>query len=197
MIHYETDLTRVDWKAAAEVVRRAPLGTREPEKMARAFRNSYATVAAFDDQQLIGLARALCDGEYHAAIYDVVLLPDYQGRHIGQEMLRRLCAQLPVATIILFANPGREGFYAKLGFRKMLTAMAIMHPSRADPARGYLEPDGAQPGLGNTAQPASKTATASSPCRSPASARSSRVLNSTESPPPPSLSAPAPARTKS
>ena len=100
MIRYETDLTHVDWQAAAEVVRLAPLGTREPAKMERAFRNSYATVAVFDDRNLIGLARAICDGEYHAAIYDVVLLPDYQGRHIGKEMLRRLCDQLPVANII-------------------------------------------------------------------------------------------------
>ena len=27
--------------------------------------------------------------------------------------------------IILYANPGKEGFYQKLGFRKMNTAMAI------------------------------------------------------------------------
>ena len=141
MIRYETDLANVDWKEAAEVVRLAPLGTREPEKMARAFRNSYAVVVVFDDRKLIGLARAICDGEYHAAIYDVVLLPDYQGQHIGKEMLRRLCAQLPVANLILFANPGREGFYTKSGFRKMLTAMAIMHPSMADPARGFLAPE--------------------------------------------------------
>ena len=154
MLRYETDLAHVDWNEAAEVVRLAPLGTREPGKMARAFRNSYAVVAVFDDHKLIGLARAICDGEYHAAIYDVVLLPDYQGRHIGREMLRRLCVQLPVANIILFANPGREGFYTRSGFRKMLTAMAIMHPNMADPARGFLEPESAGPELGNKDHPA-------------------------------------------
>ena len=154
MIRYETELAHVDWNEAAEVVRLAPLGTREPDKMARAFRNSYAVVTVFDDHKLIGLARAICDGEYHAAIYDVVLLPEYQGRHIGQEMLRRLCAQLPVANLILFANPGREGFYTRSGFRKMLTAMAIMHPSMADPARGFLEPERANPTLGNPVRPA-------------------------------------------
>ncbi len=145
MIRYQYDLANVDWQEAAEVVRLAPLGTREPEKMARAFHNSYAKVLVFDDRKLIGLARAICDGEYHAAIYDVVLLPEYQGRHIGQEMVQRLCARLPVANLILFANPGREGFYTKLGFRKMLTAMARMHPGMADPARGFLAPD---PALG-------------------------------------------------
>lgn len=139
MIRYETNLSSVDWKEAAEVVRLAPLGTREPGKMERAFRNSYATIAVFDERKLIGLARAICDGEYHAAIYDVVLLPAYQGRGIGKEMLRRLCAQLPVENLILFANPGREGFYFKIGFRKMRTAMAIMAPHLSDPARGFLE----------------------------------------------------------
>ena len=32
--------------------------------------------------------------------------------------------------------------------RKMLTAMAIMHPGLADPARGFLEPERAGPELG-------------------------------------------------
>jgi hypothetical protein len=32
--------------------------------------------------------------------------------------------------IILYANPGTEGFYGKLGFLRMNTAMAIWH----DPA---------------------------------------------------------------
>ena len=41
---------------------------------------SYAVIYVFDSDKLIGLGRALCDGEYQAAIsiYDVVLLPEYQ-----------------------------------------------------------------------------------------------------------------------
>ena len=145
MIRYATDLGDVDWNAAVDVVRRAPLGTREPDKLARAFQNSYAKVVVFDDRRLIGLARALCDGEYQAAIYDVVLLPEYQGKRIGREMLRRLREQLPVPNIILYSAPGREGFYRKLGFRRMLTGMAILHPVMADPARGYLESESTDP----------------------------------------------------
>jgi len=87
MIRYAQDLTAVDWQQATEIFRQAPLGTREPEKLARAFGNSDACVAVYDDQRLIGLARALCDGEYQAAVYDVVLLPEYQGRQIGKHWL--------------------------------------------------------------------------------------------------------------
>jgi GNAT superfamily N-acetyltransferase len=139
MIHYENNITGIDWNLAAEVFRLAPLGMREPGKLERAFQNSYATVTAYDDQKLIGLARATCDGEYQAAIYDVVLLPEYQKKGIGKKMMETLCAQLPVQNIILYAVPGREMFYKKCGFQKMLTAMAMLHPGMSNPDAGYLE----------------------------------------------------------
>ena len=138
MIEYKTTLEGIDWTQAAEVIRQAPLGTREPAKLARAFQNSFAHVAVYDDGRLIGLARAICDGEYQAAIYDVVLLPQYQGKGIGKKMIQELCARLPVPNVILYAAPGREAFYRKLGFRKLLTGMAIMAP---DMAKKHLEPN--------------------------------------------------------
>jgi ribosomal protein S18 acetylase RimI-like enzyme len=140
MIRYETTITEIDWNRAAEIFRRAPLGDREPEMLSRSFHNSFAYVFAYDNGSLIGLCRALCDGEYQAAIYDVVLLPEYHGRGIGNEMVQLLCNQLHVPNIILFAAPGRERFYRKFGFKKMLTAMGILHPRIGAPGRGYLEP---------------------------------------------------------
>lgn len=139
MIRYETQISGIDWKDAADIFSRAPLGEREPDTLARAFLNSQAYVFAYDDKSLIGLCRALCDGAYQAAIYDVVLLPEYHGKGIGKEMVRLLCNQLPVANIILYAVPSRQGFYRKLGFKKMLTAMGILQPRLADPELGYLE----------------------------------------------------------
>lgn len=140
MVHYETKITEIDWEKAAEIYRRAPLGERQPDKLSRAFQNSYAYVFAYDDDKLIGLCRALCDGEYQAAIYDVVLLPEYQDKGFGKEMVQLLCNQIHVPNIILFAAPGREGFYRKFGFKKMLTAMGILQPRIGAPGRGYLEP---------------------------------------------------------
>jgi len=138
MIHFRTDIANVDWQAAAEIFRLAPLGTRDPEKLARAFQHSFVVVCVYDDEKLIGLARALCDGEYQAAIYDVVLLPEYQEKGIGKTLMETLCAQLPVENIILYAVPGREAFYRKCGFQMMLTAMAILTPAMSDPQKGYV-----------------------------------------------------------
>ncbi len=139
MIRFETEISGIDWNRAAEVFRRAPLGEREPEQLARAFRNSYAYIFVYDNEELIGLARALCDGEYQAGIYDVVLLPEYHKKGIGKEMMRQLYQKLPVPNIILYAVPGREGFYRKCGFRKMLTAMAVLHPMVSSSGYSYLE----------------------------------------------------------
>ncbi|MGD8562797.1 MAG: GNAT family N-acetyltransferase [Desulfarculaceae bacterium] len=141
MITYATGMQQVDWNQAATVFARAPLGKRrrEPEQLKRAFSASYAVLFVFDQDKLIGLARALCDGEYQAAVYDVVLLPEYQGRGIGKEMIDRLCRQLPVPNIVLYAVPGREGFYQRCGFREMRTAMAILSPEMSGPESGYLK----------------------------------------------------------
>jgi hypothetical protein len=40
--------------------------------------------------------------------------------------------------IILYAVPGKEAFYRKLGFERMLTAMAIFEDQAGALKRGYL-----------------------------------------------------------
>jgi hypothetical protein len=43
--------------------------------------------------------------------------------------------------IILYTLPGNEGFYAKLGFLRMNTAMAIWQDQARAIGRGLLSPD--------------------------------------------------------
>jgi hypothetical protein len=42
------------------------------------------------------------------------------------------------AKIILYAVPGKEAFYARYGFRRMTTAMAVFQDPVAATERGYL-----------------------------------------------------------
>lgn len=85
----------------------------------------------------------MCDGAHIPLAAQVIepclLLPEYQKKGIGRKMMETLCAQLPVQNIILYAAPGRGTFYRKCGFRKMLTAMAMLHPRMSNPDAGYLE----------------------------------------------------------
>jgi ribosomal protein S18 acetylase RimI-like enzyme len=66
--------------------------------------------------------------------------PRFQGRGLGGEIVDRL-VELSSAhnKIILYANPGTEGFYKKRGFRRMLTAMAIFADRDSAVARGVID----------------------------------------------------------
>ena len=58
---------------------------------------------------------------------------DYLTGALGTAIIRELAAAASGhKKIILYANPGTEGFYARLGFLPMNTAMAIWQdPGRA------------------------------------------------------------------
>ena len=123
-IELKYDLDGIDWNEASEVFKLAPLGIKEPEKLRRSFENSFLVCFAFIEKKLIGMGRAISDGEYQAAIYDLVILPEFQGIGVGSKIVGELHKRLPVETIILYAVPGKEQFYERLGYSKMLTAMA-------------------------------------------------------------------------
>jgi GNAT superfamily N-acetyltransferase len=109
----------------------APLGNKPPEALATVFSNSMFMCFVYASDVLVGAGRVLADGLDCAYIADVAVHPDHQGRGLGKAIIRRL-VELSKGhkKIILYANPGTEGFYGKLGFLRMNTAMAIWH----DPA---------------------------------------------------------------
>src|SRR3954467_12640095 len=49
-------------------------------------------VSAWDGSRLVGFVRAISDGVTNAYVSTVVVLPEYQGRGIGREMIARLLA---------------------------------------------------------------------------------------------------------
>lgn len=139
-IQFSTDIAGVSWEELARVFELAPLGKRrDPEKIELAFRNSPLKVFAFDGNKLVGAGRALSDGVWRAIIYDVAVLPEYQGRGIGSEMMRQLIQTAKVDVIMLYAAPGKEAFYERFGFRKMKTAMAIMANPEDRREKGFIE----------------------------------------------------------
>lgn len=122
----------VDWDELSNLYRIAPLGDKPPAALATVFGNSMFTCFAYAGDLLAGAGRVLADGLDCAYIADVAVHPDHQGRGLGTEIIRRLAERASGhKKIILYARAGTEGFYRKLGFLHMNTAMAIWH----DPAR--------------------------------------------------------------
>jgi ribosomal protein S18 acetylase RimI-like enzyme len=127
----KTDCSGVDWQAIAESLKTVGMAYHEPEVHKRAFEASHITVFIYEESRLIGFGRAISDGEYQGAIYDVAVLPDAQGKGIGKTIIQTILDRLPNCNIVLYATPGMEGFYKKLGFGLMKTGMAIFRTPQA------------------------------------------------------------------
>jgi ribosomal protein S18 acetylase RimI-like enzyme len=119
-----TNIAEIDWQTVADSLKKVGMAYHEPEVHRRAFEASYTTVFIYENSVLLGFGRALSDGEYQATIYDVAVLPQAQGKGIGKIIIQTIQNKLPNCNIILYATPGMEGFYKKLGFGMMKTGMA-------------------------------------------------------------------------
>ena len=133
------DCANVDWQAVSNILKSVGMGFYEPEKHQRAFEASHTTVFLFDAQQLIGFGRAISDGAYQAGLYDIAVLEAYQGNGFGRLIIENILARLKDFNIILYASPGKEGFYEKHGFRKMKTGMAFFKNQESMKSRGFTE----------------------------------------------------------
>ena len=129
----------LDWDELAALYRAAPLGDKPPQLLTTVFTNSMFKTFAYSGNRLVGAGRALADGVDCAYLADVAVLPEHQGHGLGAAIIERLVnAASGHKKILLYANPGTESFYAKLGFLPMNTAMAIWHDPASAVEAGIL-----------------------------------------------------------
>lgn len=133
------DSSAIDWPIVADTLRQVGMAHHAPEVHRRAFAASHTTVFAWSDGQLVGFGRAISDGAYQSAIYDVAVRPEFQSQGIGKLILSNILTHLPKGNIILYASPGKEAFYETLGFRRMKTGMALFADVAAMAQKGFTE----------------------------------------------------------
>ena len=117
----------IDWEDVCQMLEQASLGRRDPARLRRAAENSYSVCSAYDGETIVGFGRAISDGEYQSAIYDMVVLPEYQGKQVGEAIMKTLLDQLPRGIIMIYVVRGKEGFYGKFGFWELDTGMVKFH----------------------------------------------------------------------
>lgn len=138
-INIKQDCTGVDWSAVSDTLKIVGMAYYEPDAHRRAFEASHTTVFMYHNGQLVGFGRAISDGVYQAAIYDCAVVPEFQGKGLGSTLIKKLLAQIADCNVILYASPGKEGFYQKEGFRKMKTGMAYFKNRESMRERGFTE----------------------------------------------------------
>ena len=130
----------IDWDELCEIFRLAPLGIRELERLKIAAENSYTVCSAYVEQKIVGFGRAISDSQYQSAIYDVVVLPEFQNQGVGKSIMEALLEKLPKSgPVLIFVAPGKQDFYRKFGFGKLKTGMGLFPNPEMSRAKGYLE----------------------------------------------------------
>jgi len=134
------DVSTVDLDELSRLYQIAPLGHKPPDALKTVFGHSMFTCFVYAGDMLAGAGRALADGRDCSYIADVAVHPDHQGRGLGKAIISKLVdLSRDHKKIILYANPGTEEFYARLGFLRMNTAMAIWQDPTRAVASGLLE----------------------------------------------------------
>jgi ribosomal protein S18 acetylase RimI-like enzyme len=97
-----------------------------PERHLELLRGSHAVELALEGDSVVGFATAVSDGVLSAFIPLLEVLPDYQHRRIGTELLRRLLGQLDDLYMVdLCCDADLEPFYRALGFQALDRGMGI------------------------------------------------------------------------
>ncbi|MBA3593970.1 MAG: GNAT family N-acetyltransferase [Pseudomonadota bacterium] len=132
-------LATINWQELSALYAAAPLGNKSPASLQTVFTNSMFRCFVHENGKLVGVGRALADGVDCSYICDIAVLPTHQGTGLGKQIVSHLVGlSRGHRKIILYAVPGKEGFYRKLGFRRMTTAMAIFDDPAGALARGYI-----------------------------------------------------------
>jgi GNAT superfamily N-acetyltransferase len=96
-------------------------GIYEEDVIARSLPQSLYCVCAKVEEQVVGMARVIGDGGMVFYVQDVIVVPGYQRRGIGAQMMDRVMAYIGAhahlnSIVGLMAAKGKETFYTRYGF---------------------------------------------------------------------------------
>lgn len=98
----------------------------KPDELVKALRNSHTVVTVWDGEKLVGLGNAISDG--HLVVYypHLAVHPDYQGKGIGTEIVKRMQKKYQgFHQQSLIADGEAVEFYKKCGFVKAGRCQAL------------------------------------------------------------------------
>jgi GNAT superfamily N-acetyltransferase len=136
---FQEDCEDVNWHGVRDLLRESGMGHHDHALHRQAFRNSEAVVFVWHGERMIGFGRAISDGAYQAALYDMVVAADHRGRGLGKRILEMILKRLGPCNVILYASPGREGFYETMGFGRLKTGMGRFLQQEEKRDRGFVD----------------------------------------------------------
>ncbi len=101
---------------------------RSLKDLAKAISFSCPVVTAWQQETLIGFARATSDGVYRATIWDVVIHDDYQGAGLGRKLVETVIAHPHMSNVdrIYLMTTNQQKFYERVGFSENETTTMVL-----------------------------------------------------------------------
>ena len=96
--------------------------TDRPDVLRKGFENSLLCLAAYEGDGMIGLVRAVGDGQTVVLIQDILVHPAYQRQGVGSRLMDAMLKRFPhVRQIQLLTDdtPRTVSFYESLGFKSV------------------------------------------------------------------------------
>ncbi|PZD72285.1 Mycothiol acetyltransferase [Acaryochloris thomasi RCC1774] len=146
-IWFREGLNALDTQSAHDLVRSAELKKlcdlmqvaafwacdRTPQDWAIALRYSRPIISVWDQEHLIGFARATSDGIYRATIWDVVIHPDYRGEGLGRKLVQTLLAHPHMNRVerVSLMTTHHQSFYEGIGFEQNASTTMVLYQHNA------------------------------------------------------------------
>ena len=100
-------------------------GSYDEKVSEKALANTMYSVSVYDHDKIIGYGRIIGDGICFLYIHDVMVIPKYQNKKIGSQIMNKLLEKVnqikienPYVRVYLGASKGKEKFYERFGFIK-------------------------------------------------------------------------------
>ena len=103
--------------------------SRSRERMEIAITNSNPVVTVWDNERIIGFARATSDGVYRAGIWDVVIHPDYRGWGLGRKLVETVLTHPDVNRVerVYLTTTNQQSFYERIGFEPNSSTTMVLY----------------------------------------------------------------------
>ena len=98
--------------------------TNQPQMLEQSLTHSLAIYVARDGEEIVGLVRLVGDGFSSVFVQDLIVLPSYQRRGIGSDLMKEALEDYKDAYQVQLVTDQTEknlGFYRSLGFETLST----------------------------------------------------------------------------
>ncbi len=130
-IQFCTDKSAVDFIQLQRLFTKTAFWAQERsiDDLKIAIANSNPIVTVWDEEQLIGFARATSDGIYRAGIWDVIVDPNYQGMGLGRKLVQTVLSHPLVSRVerVYLTTTHQQSFYERIGFKQNATTTMVLY----------------------------------------------------------------------